>query len=64
MSKQQNILKATALYILSSAQLCLTLCDPMDYSTPGLPVHHQIPLKFMSIKLVIHTNFYLILSYS
>ena len=27
----------------SVAQLCLTLCDPMDYSTPGLPVHHQLP---------------------
>ena len=25
------------------AQLCLTLCDPMDYNTPGLPVHHQLP---------------------
>ena len=23
------------------AQSCLTLCDPMDCSTPGLPVHHQ-----------------------
>ena len=22
---------------------CLTLCDPMDCSTPGLPVHHQLP---------------------
>ena len=21
----------------------MTLCDPMDHSTPGLPVHHQIP---------------------
>ena len=21
----------------------LTLCDPMDYSTPGFPVHHQLP---------------------
>ena len=21
---------------------CLTLCDPMDCSTPGLPVHHQL----------------------
>ena len=20
-----------------------TLCDSMDYSTPGLPVHHQLP---------------------
>ena len=26
----------------SVAQLCLTLCDPMDRSTPGLPVHHQL----------------------
>ena len=23
--------------------MCPTLCDPMDYSTPGLPVHHQLP---------------------
>ena len=26
----------------SAIQLCLTLCDPMDCSTPGLPVHHQL----------------------
>ena len=26
----------------SVAQLCLTLCDPMDCSMPGLPVHHQL----------------------
>ena len=24
-------------------QLCPTLCDPMNHSTPGLPVHHQLP---------------------
>ena len=24
------------------SQLCLTLSDPMDCSTPGLPVHHQL----------------------
>ena len=24
-------------------QLCPTLCDPMNRSTPGLPVHHQLP---------------------
>ena len=24
-------------------QSCTTLCDPMDCSTPGLPVHHQLP---------------------
>ena len=27
----------------SAAQSCLTLCDPMNHSTPGLPVHHQLP---------------------
>ena len=27
----------------SVAQLCATLCDPMNHSTPGLPVHHQLP---------------------
>ena len=27
----------------SVAQLCLTLADPMDCSTPGFPVHHQLP---------------------
>ena len=25
----------------SVPQLCLTLCDPMDCSTPGFPIHHQ-----------------------
>ena len=28
--------------IRSVAQLCPTLCDPMNRSTPGLPVHHQL----------------------
>ena len=27
----------------SAAQSCPTLCDPMNCSTPGLPVHHQLP---------------------
>ena len=27
----------------SVSQLCLTLCDPMNGSTPGFPVHHQLP---------------------
>ena len=36
----------------SVAQLCLTLCDLMDCSTPGFPVHHQLPelLKLVSIE--------------
>ena len=29
--------------ISSVAQSCPTLCDPMDCSTPGLPIHHQFP---------------------
>ena len=28
----------------SVTQSCPTLCDPMDRSTPGLPVHHQLPV--------------------
>ena len=27
----------------SVTQSCSTLCDPMNHSTPGLPVHHQLP---------------------
>ena len=27
----------------SITQSCLTLCDPINRSTPGLPVHHQLP---------------------
>ena len=34
-------------WLLGSVQfnrsVCLTLCDPMNWSTPGLPVHHQLP---------------------
>ena len=29
--------------VSSVAQLCPTLCDPMNCSMPGLPVHHQLP---------------------
>ena len=29
--------------VRSVAQSCPTLCDPMNLSTPGLPVHHQLP---------------------
>ena len=32
-------------------QLCLTLCDPMDCSTPGLPVHHQL-LEFTQTHVI------------
>ena len=32
--------------VSSVAQLCPALCDPMNCSTPGLPVHHQL-LEFI-----------------
>ena len=35
----------------SVAQSCLTLCDPMDCSTPGFSVHHQLP---ESAQTVVH----------
>ena len=39
-----NSLLCPALFQFSSvAQSCLTLCDLMDCSTSGLPVHHQLP---------------------
>ena len=34
----------------SVAQLCLTLCDPMNCSMPGLPVHHHLP-EFTQIRV-------------
>ena len=34
---------ATTDHIRSLTQLCPTLCDPMNRSMPGLPVHHQLP---------------------
>ena len=42
----------------SVAQSCLTLCDPMNHSTPGLPVYHHSwsPPKPMSIESVMPSN--------
>ena len=42
----------------SVAQLCPTLCDPMDSSTPGFPVLHHLQnlLKFMPIESVLPSN--------
>ena len=33
----------TSVQFSSVAQSCPTLCDPMNCSTPGFPVHHQLP---------------------
>ena len=35
--------KFSSVQFSSVTQLCLTLRDPMNHSTPGLPVHHQLP---------------------
>ena len=41
----------------SVAQSCPTLCDPMNCSTPGLPVHHQLlEFKLMSIESVMPSS--------
>ena len=37
------VLHNILLQFSSVAQLCPTLCDPMNCSTPGLPVHLQLP---------------------
>ena len=46
----------------SVAQSCLNLCDPMNRSTPGLPVHHKLPgfTQLMPIESVM-TSSHLIL---
>ena len=33
----------TSAQFSSVTQSCLTLCDPMDCSTPGLPIYHKLP---------------------
>ena len=38
----QGTLKSLLQQLSLVAQLCPTLCDPMNHSTPGLPVHHQL----------------------
>ena len=43
---------------ISVAQSCPTLCNPMNRSTPGLPVHHQLPssLRLTSIESVMPSS--------
>ena len=38
-----EIITMASVQFTSVAQSCQTLCDPMNHSTPGLPVHHQLP---------------------
>ena len=41
--KFRRISDAGGFQFSSVAQLCLILRDPVDRSTPGFPVHHQLP---------------------
>ena len=43
MSINRRMDKKTVVQFSSVTQSCLTLCDPMNYSMPSLPVHHQLP---------------------
>ena len=47
-SRKQIVLTHFKPTLHKVTQSCLTLCDPMDSSMPGLPVHHQ-PLEFTEI---------------
>ena len=38
-----NVCLVSSIQFSSVAQLCLILCDPMNPSAPGIPVHHQLP---------------------
>ena len=38
-----DIVSYSSVQFSSVTQLCPTLCDPMNRSMPGLPVHHQLP---------------------
>ena len=39
----QNVEHISSVQFSSVTQSCPTLCDPMNRSTPGLPIHHQLP---------------------
>ena len=54
-------IKTTMSYHLTPVRVQFSrLCNPMDCSTPGLPVHHQLPewslLELISIELVMPSN--------
>ena len=41
--KEQSTDASYDIQFSSVAQSCVTFCDPMNRSMPGLPVHHQLP---------------------
>ena len=46
----RTIINKDSVQFSSVAQSCLTLCDPMNHSTPGLLVHHQL-LEFAQTRV-------------
>ena len=38
-----SLISFSSLHFTSVTQSCPTLCDPVNRSTPGLPIHHQLP---------------------
>ena len=40
---EKGMSQFSSVQLSSVDQLCPTLCDPMNRSMPGLPVHHQLP---------------------
>ena len=43
LTPKKDVLFIIEVQFSSFIQLCPTLCDPMNCSTPGLPVHHHLP---------------------
>ena len=43
LKNELHILNRTSVQFSSVTQSCPTVCNPMDCSTPGLPIHHQLP---------------------
>ena len=58
MMNSKALFRFSSVQFSSVTQSCPTLCDPMNHSTPGLPVHHQLPefTQTMSIKLVMPSS--------
>ena len=40
---QHSSVQFSSVQFISVTQSCLTLCNPMNHSMPGLPVNHQLP---------------------
>ena len=53
-----SVSQFSSVQFISVTQSCPTLCDPMNHSTPGLPVHHQLQssLKLTSIESVMPSS--------